>query len=801
MFKNIKTLVVSLSIVLALSLVPSMCDASVPDPIIDLGFNEGSGTTTVNSGTAGGELTLSTPMPMWSSNVPPGGGASSLDFGTTAGGYYADSLTNYSELAGLEKFTVTLWVNCTDSTIGSGGNRLVCWNAGQNGDGLDLVYLSTGGLHMSVNEWPDWPNNRPTRSSEGMIPTDAAAGPDNWRFIALTYDSTLASEQVTYYFGSATEPAAKDVAITYAEGGAVGNNIQPLAIGNFAGNQRNMTGRQFRGLIDEVKIFGDALTLEQIQSVQIGTQGLASSPNPENESTEISRDVVLSWTPGTINGKSDVYFGTNFDDVNDGIAVRPNQDTNSYDPGRLEFSTTYFWRIDDVNSSDSTVTTGAVWSFTVESLAYPISGESIIATASSNEEGKGPENTVNGSGLNANDFHSTDVTKMWLSSMDDQGPVWIEYEFDKVYKLHEMQIWNYNGQSVLTMFGLKDITIEYSSDGSSWTQLTDVPEVAAATGTEDYTYNTTVAFDGAAVKFVKITANSNWSNGLFSQYGLSEVRFMYIPTDARYPLPEDGATDIAIDTTLGWRAGREAAEHNAYISKDEQSVIDGTVPAVTVSEASYGPLSLDLSSVYYWRVDEVNNANAVPVWEGTTWSFTTSEYLVVDDFESYNDIPEGQEGSNLVYLTWIDGFDNPSINGSTMGYPTGSSMETNTVHGGRQSAPVLYDNTSASLSEVTVRLSDLPIGQDWTSGSPAELTLWFYGDPNNAGTDRMYVKVNGTRVTYDGNLTQAQWQEFSVDLSSLGINLGNVTILTIGFESSGSGMVFIDDILLYAPLE
>jgi hypothetical protein len=271
---------------------------------------------------------------------------------------------------------------------------------------------------------------------------------------------------------------------------------------------------------------------------------------------------------------------------------------------------------------------------------------------------------------------------------------------------------------------------------------------------------------------------------------------MQIPVNAREPDPEDGATDISIDVTLGWGAGREAAEHNVYISKDEQSMIDNTVSAVTVSKASYGPLSLDLSSVYYWRVDEVNNANAVPVWEGTTWSFTTSEYLVVDDFESYNDIPQGEEGSNLVYFTWIDGYDNPSVNGSTMGYPTGASMETDTVHGGRQSAPVLYDNTSASLSEVTVSLSDLPIGQDWTIGSPAELTLWFYGDPNNAGTDRIYVKVNGIKVTYDGNLTQTQWQEVTIDLASLGINLANVTSLTIGFESSSSGIVFIDDIRL-----
>ena len=62
MFKNIKTSIASLSIVLALSLVPTMY-GSIPEPIIDLHFDEGSGTSAANSGSAGGEFTLSTLMP------------------------------------------------------------------------------------------------------------------------------------------------------------------------------------------------------------------------------------------------------------------------------------------------------------------------------------------------------------------------------------------------------------------------------------------------------------------------------------------------------------------------------------------------------------------------------------------------------------------------------------------------------------------------------------------------------------------------------------------------------------------
>jgi hypothetical protein len=61
----------------------------------------------------------------------------------------------------------------------------------------------------------------------------------------------------------------------------------------------------------------------------------------------------------------------------------------------------------------------------------------------------------------------------------------------------------------------------------------------------------------------------------------------------------------------------------------------------------------------------------------------------------------------------------------------------------------------------------------------------------------MYVKIDGVKVLYDGdaaNLAQASWQTWTVDLT--GLDVGSVRELTIGIEGSGTGMVFIDDILL-----
>ena len=126
-------------------------------------------------------------------------------------------------------------------------------------------------------------------------------------------------------------------------------------------------------------------------------------------------------------------------------------------------------------------------------------------------------------------------------------PTWIEYQFDKVYKLHEMLVWNQNQalESVIG-YGFKDVTIEYSVDGVDYTTLGTTHEFARAPGAAGYAANTTVDLGGVIAKYVKLTVNSNWG-GILAQYGLSEVRFFSIPVLAREPDPALGATDVGVD--------------------------------------------------------------------------------------------------------------------------------------------------------------------------------------------------------------------------------------------------------------
>jgi regulation of enolase protein 1 (concanavalin A-like superfamily) len=455
----------------------------------------------------------------------------------------------------------------------------------------------------------------------------------------------------------------------------------------------------------------------------------ALNPSPANEATDVLRDVPLSWTPAPGGGKQDVYFGTSFDVVNQATTVadpggvyRGRIDPNTYAVGLLTLGQTYYWRVDKVNAPpDSKIIKGSVWSFTVEPLAYRMTN--ITATASSSDAGAGPQNTINNSGM-TNELHSTADAAMWLSSRTGPQPAWIQYEFDSVYKLREMRVWNYNVifEPVLG-FGFKDVTVEYSTDGTAWTVLKET-QFARATGVGNYASGTTVDFGGLPVKFVRLTAKSNWG-GFVLQFGLSEVRFYYTPVSPKQPSPASAATGVNMDAMLSWRAGREAASHKVYFGADRQAVADGTAPVKTVTGPSFDPGPLEFGKTYFWKVAEVNDAATPKVWDGDVWSFSTLEFSIVDDFESYTD---DLNAKTTIFDTWVDGFaDGFKSSGSTVGNDPAPFAERTIIHGGKQSMPLDYNNTKTPFYSEAERTWDKP--QDWTANGADTLTIWFRGNP------------------------------------------------------------------------
>jgi len=276
----------------------------------------------------------------------------------------------------------------------------------------------------------------------------------------------------------------------------------------------------------------DTHDLRVLQKTLTGSDPTAPLP----QALDVPRDTILSWVSAPFAQSYDVYFGTFLTDVESadrahprGVLVSRSHTTTTFDPeGLLDYSRSYYWRVDLVSAGAAPVIyKGAVLDFTTEAFAYPI--KSIRATASTAAVGCGPERTVDGSGLDKNDGHSIDQKDMWWST--GLAPNWIQYEFDRVYHLHELWVWNFNSALEPFMgFGARTVKIEYSIDGTTWTPLSGVPEFAQAPGQPGYAANTTVRFDGVAAKFVKLTIEKNW--GVTPQTGLSEVRFFAIQSGA-----------------------------------------------------------------------------------------------------------------------------------------------------------------------------------------------------------------------------------------------------------------------------
>jgi len=731
--------------------------AAGPMPLVYYPFNELEGTVPDASGNG--------------LDGAPNGGLELVAGGYDGRCYSFNGSNSYVELNRpvQDSFTLAAWIKT--ETTGLAGTQAyqgsgLFWSdvAGTANDfvvavlGTKLSFF-TGNPDASVN-------------SNGDIVTS------DWVHIAAVRDT--AAGAISVYINGAL-----DNSVAHANTGPL--DAQPLlAIG-----ANTLDSRYYTGLMDDVKIYDVALAEAEVrQAMKAGLRvEFASDPVPADGQGDVPRDVVLQWKAGEFAAAHDVYFGTSFDDVNTagqanplGALVSQGQSGTSYDPaGMLDFGQTYYWRIDEVNAApDNTIFKGDVWSFTAEPLAYPIAN--VVATSNAvSEPGAGPENAVNGSGLSTAGQHSTDSGDMWVGGTGGAEPVWIQFEFDKVYLLHELQVWNYNVIFELMLgFGFKDVTIEHSEDGESWTTFGDV-QFAQATAKTSYTANTTVDLSGVAARFVRLTANSAW--GATGQFGLSEVQFLFVPVQAREPQPEAGAVDVSVGAILDWRSGRQAASHEVYLGTEEVAVIDGTALAGTVGQSQYDPATLDLDATYYWRIDEVNEAEAIASWAGEIWSFSTQPFIVIDNFESYTDDIDAGEA---IFDTWLDGWVNGT--GSTVGYLSTPFAERTTVHGGHQSMPLFYEGNSRT---------DLTMDtQDWTAGGATTLVVYFRGGIDN-GAGQFYATVNGTKVTYPGVLTSPVWKQWNIDLASLGTNLTSVTSFSLGVDGSGSGLLFVDDIRLH----
>ena len=205
------------------------------------------------------------------------------DTGTNAlpgqGGRYVfltnNTINPPNTLGGMNGFTVSGWINSGNLQFVTGhtyGNQIINCEQVDSGAGFALVLLADGTMQTVVNNWNN--TRTTTRSSPNIIVGNTNHPNSNWVFFAVTYDGTLGSANLNYYWGGPDDAATNDVLNPLSYGrGVITAPTGAAAIGNW--NLENSGGNTFsdglgtnaafcRGLLDEIQVFTRVLSLDEI---------------------------------------------------------------------------------------------------------------------------------------------------------------------------------------------------------------------------------------------------------------------------------------------------------------------------------------------------------------------------------------------------------------------------------------------------------------------------------------------------------------------------------------------------------
>jgi len=567
-----------------------------------------------------------------------------------------------------------------------------------------------------------------------------------WSHAAATYDG---SEMRLYHNGV-------EIMSTNKTGTIQADPTAAVAIGNSPLGDPGGLRATFHGLIDDLRIYNSALSEQELLGVMQGSgvsYPFASRPAPADGALYADIWVNLSWNPGDFAVSHDVYMGDNFDDVNDndgtGATFRGNQAETFIVAGFPGFAypdglvpgTTYYWRIDEVNDAEP----NSPWKGDVWSFSIP------PKTAYYPDPADGAEQV------------ETAVQLSWTAG-----------------------------------FGSK---LHYVYFGDNFDDVNDATG-GLAQGVTTYNPGT-----------LKLAKTYYWRVDEFDIIDTFKGDVWSFTTQGAVgePNPANGAVDVKQTQIITWSPSVFAASHEVYFGTDKDAVKNADTGSLEykgtrdLGAESYAPGMLEWNTTYYWRIDEVNNVNPDSPWTGILWSFTTANFLVVDDFESYNDIDPPDPQSNRIFEAWLDGYEIPT-NGALVGNELPPYAEQSIVHSGVQSMPYFYDN-SVGYSEATLTLT---YPRDWTENGVTTLTIWFRGDASNAA-ETLYVALNGNAIVTNDNPDATQittWTEWNIDLQAFadqGVNLTNVNTIALGLgnksnpQAGGSGTMYFDDIRLYPP--
>jgi len=687
------------------------------------------------------------------------------------------------------------------------------------GESLNLYLMIKGpswsppGASLNGKVWIDRVHfgaeipRQPVFPATSPIPEDGAFLADTWVTLGWTPGDFAVSHDV--YLGESFEDVNDGTGETFRA-----NQSSIFFVAGFPGYPYPdglVQGTTYYWRIDEVNVADPGSPWKgPVWSFTVPPKK-AYIPNPADGVKFVDPDITFSWTAGFGARLHHLYFGDNADDVEAGTGGTDKGQivAESYVPDMLEPGKTYYWRVDEFDGANTYP--GDVWSFTIAKQGGGLKAEYFNNTSLAG----GPALTRVDPQI---DFSWGNGTTRGVNSpaqtinVDSFSARWsgvLEVDVTDAY------IFRVTANNGFRLWLNDRLIIDYWDNPTTSSRESDPIDLTGST-----TCNIRMEyFEGADTA----TARLYWENSVRPRQIIPQAA-LSLPVKASDPGPANSSFGTKKQLVLTWKPGDYAVSHDVYFGTEEDAVRNATAASPeykgtrVLGSESYDAGKLAWDTTYYWRIDEVNSVNPDSPWIGSVWSFSTGDFLVIDNFEDYD------AGDNQIWYSWLDGlgYGTPTTPPYSPGNGTGSSVgdettnsytEESIVNSGAQSMPVSYDNNKqgyANYSEVELTLIH---PRDWTEESVAELSLWFYGDPAN-DPELMYVAVSNstgqTAVAVHDNPNAAQidtWTEWVIPLQSFadqGVDLTDVDKIAIGFGTrgnttmpGGSGRVLFDDIRLY----
>ena len=375
--------------------------------------------------------------------------------------------------------------------------------------------------------------------------------------------------------------------------------------------------------------------------------------NPANGATEVPIEATLSWSDGGGSDSYDVYFGT--DPTPGSGEFIGNQTTLSYTPANMQYSTTYYWRIDAKN--DAGTTTGDVWRFTTEDepLTPPLK---TVNPSPANSAGDIPVNIglswVDGGGAASYDvYFGTDPTPDGGEFRGSQtaasyNPGALQYDTTYYWRIDAKNdagtstgdVWRFTTEEEPLSAPLKPVNPSPAAGANgiqtnanlNWTDgggtasydvyfgTDPTPDNGEFIGNQTFANYKPAALQYSTTYYWRIDAKNNAGTTTGDVWSFTTAdEPLAAPLKVVNPSPADGNTDIAVITSLSWADGGGAVSYDVYFGTDT-TPDEGEFIGNQIS-LSYSPAPLQYSTTYYWRIDARNAAGTAT---GDIWYFTTT---------------------------------------------------------------------------------------------------------------------------------------------------------------------------------